>query len=146
MLIFAFYARKNTITPVLVGIVSVGMYLLVGVALLEPLGMPGLAFATSMQWTTHALLMIALMGRALGGWRGLGFGLFPLKVIVAAMVMGGMSRQSAGRGAGAAGAAATGAGLASMLTPLLDRNRDGSMVDDAVGFLGGLLSGTGRKS
>jgi hypothetical protein len=66
--------------------------------------------------------------------------------LVAAMVMGGMSRQSAGRGAGAAGAAATGAGLASMLTPLLDRNRDGSMVDDAVGFLGGLLSGTGRKS
>ncbi|MCX6023217.1 MAG: murein biosynthesis integral membrane protein MurJ [Chloroflexi bacterium] len=88
VLIFAFYARKNTVTPVIVGVIAVGVYLAAGLALLGPMGMPGLALANSAQWSVHALLMIALMGRALGGWEGLNMGAFPFKVIVAAMVMG----------------------------------------------------------
>lgn len=52
--------------------------------------------------------------------------------LVAAMMMGGMSRQTAQ--AGPAGADSS--GLLSMLTPLLDSNRDGSVVDDVLGMLG----------
>ena len=50
--------------------------------------------------------------------------------LVAAMMMGGISRQTAQ--ANVAG----GPGLLSMLTPLLDSNRDGSVVDDVLGMLG----------
>lgn len=54
--------------------------------------------------------------------------------IVATLVMGGLSKQSA------AAPAATGGGLLDMLTPMLDRNQDGSALDDvlkmATGFLG----------
>ncbi|CAN5462974.1 hypothetical protein BH24GEM3_BH24GEM3_15300 [soil metagenome] len=59
--------------------------------------------------------------------------------LVAALVMGGLSRQTKARG-GAAG----GAGLTAVLGSLLDRNRDGSMVDDVVGMLGGFLGGQRR--
>ena len=63
--------------------------------------------------------------------------------LVAAMAMGGLSRQKPSAVGGSIPAGA-GAGLASMLSPLLDQNRDGSMVDDLVGMFGGALSG--RKS
>lgn len=57
--------------------------------------------------------------------------------LVAALAMGGLSRRSSTAGGGQA----AGAGLASMLGPLLDRDRDGSMLDDVAGMLGGLLGG-----
>lgn len=56
--------------------------------------------------------------------------------IVAALAMGAMSRQSRTAGAGAAGG-----GLASMLTPMLDQNRDGSVADDLLGMAGKLFGG-----
>ncbi|MDO8671536.1 MAG: murein biosynthesis integral membrane protein MurJ, partial [Dehalococcoidia bacterium] len=56
LLIFAFYARKNTITPVLVGVMGVCVYLIVGLSLIGPLGMPGLALANSAQLISHALV------------------------------------------------------------------------------------------
>jgi hypothetical protein len=70
--------------------------------------------------------------------------------VIAAMMMGGLAkRSSAGAGFGAApaggsgpsaAAAGGGGGLLDMLTPMLDRNRDGSALDDilkmAAGFLG----------
>ena len=45
--------------------------------------------------------------------------------VVASLAMGALSRQQPGTG---------GAGLLGMLTPLLDRNKDGSVVDDVLGF------------
>jgi hypothetical protein len=57
--------------------------------------------------------------------------------LVAALMMGAMARQ----GGGAAMASAPGmpgGGLMSMLTPMLDSNRDGSIVDDVMGMLGKL--------
>ena len=59
--------------------------------------------------------------------------------IVAAMMMGSLSkqvRQPGGLQAGTSGAD----GLFGMLTPMLDSNRDGSMVDDVIGMLGRLVS------
>lgn len=64
--------------------------------------------------------------------------------MVAALTMGGLSRQThAGSALNADGQAADGS-IISMLEPLLDRNRDGSMVDDVVGMVGGLLGSRNR--
>ena len=59
--------------------------------------------------------------------------------MAATLVMGSLSKQQFG--AGAAGANAQGAGILSMLTPMLDRNHDGSMVDDVLGQVGKILGG-----
>lgn len=55
--------------------------------------------------------------------------------LLASLAMGALARQRKG-GAGGSGAG----GLAGMLEPLLDRDRDGSMIDDVGGMLGGLLN------
>ena len=55
--------------------------------------------------------------------------------VVAAMMMGTMSKQAASTG-GAQASLASGGSLLGMLAPMLDSNRDGSMVDDVIGMLG----------
>jgi hypothetical protein len=55
--------------------------------------------------------------------------------VVAAMAMGAMSKRMAASPAAATGARPAG-DLLSMLTPMLDSDRDGSIVDDVVGMLG----------
>lgn len=76
----------------------------------------------------------------------------PLLAILAPVVMGaiGRSRQSSGVGASDLGGLLAGAaqsmgggnsGLMGMLGGMLDRNNDGSAVDDVVGMIGGMLSG-----
>lgn len=70
LLIFAFYARKNTLTPMLVGVLGVGVYLAVGLALLGPLGAAGLALANTVQHATHCMVLFLLLGRALPGLWG----------------------------------------------------------------------------
>jgi hypothetical protein len=60
--------------------------------------------------------------------------------VVAAMVMGSMSKQANAKPAAAgAGAGLPGSGLMDMLGPMLDTNRDGSMMDDVAGMLGKFL-------
>jgi putative peptidoglycan lipid II flippase len=65
VLIFAFYARKNTVTPVLVGIAAVGVYLAVALSTIDTLGMRGLVLANSVQFIFHALVTGALLWRVL---------------------------------------------------------------------------------
>ena len=78
LLIFAFYARKNTLTPMLVGVLGVGVYLAAGVALLGPMGAAGLALANTVQHAAHCAVLFLLLARQvprlLGGqlWGGLG--------------------------------------------------------------------------
>jgi putative peptidoglycan lipid II flippase len=88
VLIFAFYARKNTVTPVLVGIMGVGVYLAVALPLMPSLGMAGLVVANSAQWIAHALVLLVLLWRATGGLRGYGLGAATLKVAAASLAMG----------------------------------------------------------
>jgi hypothetical protein len=57
--------------------------------------------------------------------------------VVASLAMGALSRQT-GRSAAAA-ATGGGAGILGMLTPLLDRNHDGSVVDDVLGSVSRLF-------
>lgn len=69
MLIFAFYARQNTRTPALVGVLSVGVYVAVALLTLKPLGLLALMLADSAKQITHAVVTGALLGRGLGGFR-----------------------------------------------------------------------------
>ncbi len=86
-LIFAFYARKDTKTPVLVGVFSVLVYLVVALATIRPMGMIGLVFANSVQWASHALVMLILAHRRLGLLRGQGLLLALSKALLASTVM-----------------------------------------------------------
>ena len=88
LLIFAFYARQNTVTPVLVGVAGVAVYLTVALTLLPTLGMAGLVLANSAQWIVHALILLTLLWRAIGGLRGYGLGRSTLKVLAAGLAMG----------------------------------------------------------
>jgi hypothetical protein len=56
--------------------------------------------------------------------------------VVAPMMMGTMSKQMAQPAAAPAAVGTSGDALLSMLTPMLDSNRDGSMIDDVIGMLG----------
>jgi putative peptidoglycan lipid II flippase len=69
-LIFAFYARKDTLTPALVGIAGVGLYLFVAwfISLLRPLNLIDLVAANDAQLAAHALVMLNLFRRRQGGF------------------------------------------------------------------------------
>lgn len=88
LLIFAFYARKNTFTPALVGVFSVVLYLLVAVALIRPLGLLGLMVADSAKQIFHAVVTGWLLSRALGGARGGTFWATTGKAILASGLLG----------------------------------------------------------
>jgi putative peptidoglycan lipid II flippase len=66
VLIFSYYARQNTKTPVIVGVLAVGVYFIMAFTLIEPLGMAGLVLANSTQFTFHAIVMWFLLRRAMG--------------------------------------------------------------------------------
>jgi putative peptidoglycan lipid II flippase len=73
VLIFAFYARKNTLTPNLVQGAAILCYLAVALPLVAftQLGFLGLVIANSAQWLGHAVITYALLRRhvPLGGLR-----------------------------------------------------------------------------
>ncbi len=87
-LVFAFYARKNTLLPNLVAVVGLGIYLVVAFALIQPLGYLGLVLANSAQLIGHALVMLLLTHTRLGGVGGKGVGTTTLKLVGAGAVMG----------------------------------------------------------
>jgi putative peptidoglycan lipid II flippase len=74
MLIFSFYARKNTLTPVLVGVVSNLTYLVVALLSVQVIhtGMMGLVIANSLQQVVHMSIMFWLLRRQFGGLGGHG--------------------------------------------------------------------------
>jgi len=86
-LIFAFYAQQDTLTPAIVGVLAVGIYLAVALPLLQPLGMIGLVLANSMQWTGHALIMLWLLRQRMGGLRGQGVWSAGAQGFLSALVM-----------------------------------------------------------
>ncbi len=73
-LIFAFYARRNTLLPNLVNGVAIAMYLVVAFVTVRSLGIYGLILANGVQWVAHALLMLWFAHRRLDALRGQGFG------------------------------------------------------------------------
>jgi putative peptidoglycan lipid II flippase len=67
--IFAFYARKNTWLPVIVGIVASGGYLVAAFSLFDRYQMRGLVAANTAQFALHTVLMI-WFGRGMLGRSG----------------------------------------------------------------------------
>lgn len=57
---YAFYARNNTILPALVGVISVGVYIVTAFTLLSTWGYLGLVWADTAKQASHALIMIGL--------------------------------------------------------------------------------------
>ena len=66
LLLSAFYARKNTITPVIVGVVSYAGYLAVALPFWQTIGMPALAFANTVQNSLHPIILLVLLRMAIG--------------------------------------------------------------------------------
>ncbi len=64
---YAFYARNNTLLPALVGLVSVLVYVIVAFTLLPRFGYLGLVWADSAKQASHALVMLLLAHRRIGG-------------------------------------------------------------------------------
>ena len=87
-LVFAFYARQNTLTPALVGLLGVGFYLAAALlpTLFRPMQMADLVLANSIQLTGHALVMIWLINRV-ASLRGRGLGPTMLKALAASFAM-----------------------------------------------------------
>ncbi len=67
---YAFYARNNTWLPTLVGIASVGVYTVIALFLVTPLGFLGLVWADTAKQAAHALAMGFFVRRAIGGVDG----------------------------------------------------------------------------
>jgi len=59
--------------------------------------------------------------------------------LAATLMMGAFSKQSGDASTTAAARGGTGGGIAAMLTPFLDQNRDGSIVDDVTSMIGGFM-------
>ncbi len=72
-LIYAFYARNDTLLPALVGVLSVLVYAVLALALIEGLGFLGLVWADTAKQGAHAVVMLGLLYWKLGnvatGWR-----------------------------------------------------------------------------
>ena len=90
-LIFASYARKDTWTPALVGVVTVILYVFMALVptLFVPLTLNGLILANSLKWAAHAILMLLLLERGVGSLRGHRLGRPALKAALASAGMGG---------------------------------------------------------
>jgi putative peptidoglycan lipid II flippase len=67
VLIYAFYARRNTWWPVLVGIAATLVYFAVAIPAGRAWGMIGLVAANSAQFVAHAIIMWMLTRKVLGG-------------------------------------------------------------------------------
>lgn len=67
---YAFYARNDTLTPALVGVLSVGVYVVVALALVGRMGYLGLVWADTAKQASHAVIMYLLLSfRRQGGGR-----------------------------------------------------------------------------
>lgn len=88
-LIFAFYARQNTFTPAMVGIISVGIYLVAVFIpqLFRPLQMTDLVLADSIKHMGHMIIMLWLINR-LSPIRGRGLEMIAMKSALGAGMMG----------------------------------------------------------
>jgi putative peptidoglycan lipid II flippase len=89
-LIFAFYARKDTLTPALVGVGTTLLYAIIALVLQwgGVLNLPLLILVNSLKLTAHALAMLVLAWRRLGGLGGHGLRFLTLKAGFASLVMG----------------------------------------------------------
>jgi putative peptidoglycan lipid II flippase len=62
-----FYAMHDTWTPVAAGVVTIGLNIGLGLALIDRFGFPALAFSLSLSTALEGAILFAVLGRRLGG-------------------------------------------------------------------------------
>lgn len=62
-----FYARQDARTPLLASAITLGVFIVLGLLLFQPLGAPGIALANSLAFTTEALLLLVWLNRRYPG-------------------------------------------------------------------------------
>ncbi len=87
LLISAFYALKNTLTPAILGVVGVCTYLVVALSLVGRLGFPALVLANTVQNSLHGIILLVLLWRQLGGLQGYTLAESALKMVLAGLAM-----------------------------------------------------------
>jgi len=91
LLVYAFYARKDTWTPALVGIVSLVCYLAAALMLFEQFGLFSLMIADSVKHFAHASISGVLLWRRLGGFGPQRLARTGLKAALASLIMAGFA-------------------------------------------------------
>jgi len=83
----AFYALQDTWTPVILGVISIVINIIAMYLLIHPLGIGGLAFATTIAAVVNMVLLLYVLRRRLGqidGWNMFWTG---LKSLIASLIM-----------------------------------------------------------
>ncbi len=88
LLVYAFYARQDTLTPALIGALSLTVYMITALVLLPRYGLFSLMIADSMKHITHALVSAYLLSRRIDGLGHQRLLLTTSKAGAAALVMG----------------------------------------------------------
>jgi putative peptidoglycan lipid II flippase len=88
LLNYTFYARQNTRTPAIVGVIAVGLYFITALMLKGPLGFLGLVLADSVKQFGHAAIMTVLLLRSVGRTHGQRIPSTLFKTVGAALAMG----------------------------------------------------------
>ncbi len=122
LLNYTFYARQNTRTPAIVGVVSIGFYFLTALLLKGPLGFLGLVLADSAKQATHAVIMTTLLLYSVGRLHRQG--------VLRTLAAGGGVAVAMGAGVWA---------IARVLTPLLPGGKVGALVVVAVAGVAGAV-------
>lgn len=108
VLIFSFYAQRNTRTPVVVGVAATAVYALLALLLVDRMGMLGLVIANSAQFAFHTAVMLWLSRETIGraGFQRLG------RTVERAFIAGGVAALAAWVLSGLVRDIAPGGGLA----------------------------------
>jgi putative peptidoglycan lipid II flippase len=88
LLVYAFYARQDTLTPALIGLLSLSVYMVIAVVLFPTYGLFSLMIADSLKHLIHALVSGYLLARRLQGLGQQRLLATLAKAGVAALVMG----------------------------------------------------------
>jgi putative peptidoglycan lipid II flippase len=91
LLVYAFYARKDTLTPALIGVVSLVVYMVVAISLVEQYGLFSLMIADSIKHFVHALISGVLLARRMQGFGSQRLILTFFKTLIASLIMGGIA-------------------------------------------------------
>jgi putative peptidoglycan lipid II flippase len=81
-----FYAMKDTLTPVIAGVIIIAINMLIGYLLLDSLGHAGLAIGLTASTGIEALILMAVLRRRIGGLDK-DFGAWLAKLLIATAVM-----------------------------------------------------------
>ena len=87
----AFYARQDTLTPVLAAIAAVAMNTTLAIALVGPLGLSGIALAIALAAWMEALVLLVVLRRRISGLRLGGVGRVALQAIIGTLIAGALA-------------------------------------------------------